>query len=195
MQGCTGPGELGREVYVLRLGHRPHRDKRVTTHVALVARAFGALGMYLANVSDESVRRSIDKVVERWGGKYFKVFENADPIRVIEEFKGVGGCVIHLTMYGLPLDQVIGEVRERCSRVLVIVGAEKVERVYYDLADYNVAIGNQPHSEVSALAVFLDRLWSGAELNLCFQDAKYYIVPSARGKVVRAVERNDNETH
>ncbi|MGC9107424.1 MAG: tRNA (cytidine(56)-2'-O)-methyltransferase, partial [Infirmifilum sp.] len=29
------------EVVVLRLYHRPDRDKRVTTHVALVARAFG----------------------------------------------------------------------------------------------------------------------------------------------------------
>ncbi|MHC1579644.1 MAG: tRNA (cytidine(56)-2'-O)-methyltransferase, partial [Candidatus Alkanophagales archaeon] len=27
------------EVVVLRLGHRPERDKRVTTHVGLVARA------------------------------------------------------------------------------------------------------------------------------------------------------------
>ena len=27
---------------VLRIGHRPERDKRITTHVALTARAFGA---------------------------------------------------------------------------------------------------------------------------------------------------------
>ena len=29
-------------INVLRLGHRIGRDKRITTHVALVARAFGA---------------------------------------------------------------------------------------------------------------------------------------------------------
>ncbi|MGI0148094.1 MAG: tRNA (cytidine(56)-2'-O)-methyltransferase, partial [Thermoplasmata archaeon] len=38
-------------VTVLRLGHRPSRDKRVTTHVALVARAFGAAGI-LVDVAD-----------------------------------------------------------------------------------------------------------------------------------------------
>ncbi|TFG70124.1 MAG: tRNA (cytidine(56)-2'-O)-methyltransferase, partial [Methanomassiliicoccus sp.] len=29
-------------IVVLRLGHRPERDQRVTTHVALTARALGA---------------------------------------------------------------------------------------------------------------------------------------------------------
>jgi tRNA (cytidine56-2'-O)-methyltransferase len=29
-------------ITVLRIGHRLGRDKRITTHVALVARAFGA---------------------------------------------------------------------------------------------------------------------------------------------------------
>ncbi len=28
-------------IAVLRLGHRPERDKRITTHVALTSRAFG----------------------------------------------------------------------------------------------------------------------------------------------------------
>ncbi|MEM2376537.1 MAG: tRNA (cytidine(56)-2'-O)-methyltransferase, partial [Sulfolobales archaeon] len=38
------------KVFVLRLGHRPLRDKRVTTHVALTARAFGANGFVLAEL-------------------------------------------------------------------------------------------------------------------------------------------------
>ena len=29
-------------ITILRIGHRISRDKRITTHVALVARAFGA---------------------------------------------------------------------------------------------------------------------------------------------------------
>ena len=36
-----------KRVIILRLGHRPERDKRITTHVALTARAFGAEGMLL----------------------------------------------------------------------------------------------------------------------------------------------------
>ena len=32
------------EIVVLRLGHRPERDQRVTTHVGLLSRALGARG-------------------------------------------------------------------------------------------------------------------------------------------------------
>jgi Uncharacterized protein conserved in archaea len=54
-------------VYVLRLGHRPGRDRRVTTHVGLVARAFGANGFILEGC-DESVLDSLRKVLHSWGG-------------------------------------------------------------------------------------------------------------------------------
>ncbi|MCS7111016.1 MAG: tRNA (cytidine(56)-2'-O)-methyltransferase [Ignisphaera sp.] len=178
---------FNRDVYVLRLGHRPGRDRRVTTHVALVARAFGAKALFLADVSDTSITRSISRVIDRWGGGYFRVYDNIDPLGTIKEFKERKACVIHLTMYGLPVSKIISDVTSRCQEILVIVGAEKVERVFYELSDYNVAIGSQPHSEVSALAIFLDRLWKGVELELCFHDAKYYIIPSAKGKVVRKV--------
>ena len=40
-------------IEVLRIGHRPGRDKRVTTHVALVARAFGAGGIYIPGGDDK----------------------------------------------------------------------------------------------------------------------------------------------
>ncbi len=193
MQYCReAPENLSPEVYVLRLGHRPQRDKRVTTHVILVARAFGARGVYLADVVDEHLEKVVRKVVENWGGNYFKLEMGVKPVKLIEEWKKSGGCVVHLTMYGLPVDAVIDDIRSRCSKILVIVGAEKVPRIYYEISDYNVAIGNQPHSEVSALALFLDRLWKGRELSLCFPDAKLVIVPSERGKKVirRDVERD-----
>ncbi|MEM2080074.1 MAG: tRNA (cytidine(56)-2'-O)-methyltransferase, partial [Nitrososphaerota archaeon] len=60
----------------------------------------------------------------------------------------------------------------------------KVPRVYYELSDYNVAVGHQPHSEIAALAIFLDRLYSGKELKLIYSDAKLYIEPSPREKKV-----------
>ncbi|MEM4695441.1 MAG: tRNA (cytidine(56)-2'-O)-methyltransferase [Ignisphaera sp.] len=189
MSYCTtSPEKLGIDVYVLRLGHRPSRDRRVTTHVALVARAFGARGIYIAEIVDENVRRSIEKVIDRWGGRYFKIEMGINPVNLIDSFRNSGGCIVHLTMYGLPLDSVIDVVRENCSKILVVVGSEKVERIFYELADYNIAVGSQPHSEVSALALFLDRLWKGVELGLCFHDAKYYIIPSTKSKVVKRVE-------
>lgn len=172
------------KVYVLRLGHRPARDKRITTHVALTARAFGASGFVLASVNDEVVVKSIKKVCDVWGGSSFEVLTGVDPVRYINEWRRSGGAVIHLTMYGIHIDEVINTLRTLGKDLLVVVGAEKVPRVIFELADYNVAIGHQPHSEVAALAVFLDRLFNGKELHLIYPDAKLCIVPSGRGKKV-----------
>ena len=41
------------KVEVLRIGQRVVRDDRVTTHVALVARAFGASKIYMNEVDPE----------------------------------------------------------------------------------------------------------------------------------------------
>lgn len=172
------------KVYVLRYGHRPERDKRITTHVALVARAFGAHGFILGDVVDEKVLESIRKVEERWGGN-LHVEAGINSRRYVVEWKRRGGIVVHLTMYGLHIDDVIDEIRKLNKDILVIVGAEKVPPFFYETADYNVAIGHQPHSEVAALAIFLDRLYMGRELHLSFPNAKLIIVPSPRGKKVK----------
>jgi len=176
-------------VYVLRLGHRPARDKRITTHVGLTARAFGASGFLIADVKDEKIVKKIKDVTERWGGKDFLVDDEVPSIKYIKSWKASGGLVIHLTMYGLHIDQVIDEIRSSKKKLLVIVGASKVPRIIYELADYNVAIGSQPHSEVAALAVFLDRLFEGKELHFIFPDAKLCIVPSAKEKKVVECEK------
>lgn len=171
------------KVFVLRLGHRPERDKRVTTHVALVARAFGANGFILEGVCDEGVRRSIFKVLERWGGQmHYECGVNGR--EYVRSWRRMGGDVVHLTMYGLPLDMVIEEVRVRPKPKLVIVGAEKVEPFYYENSDWNIAVTSQPHSEVAALAVFLDRLYRGRELYTRYPRARLEIHPSRRGKRV-----------
>lgn len=66
---------------------------------------------------------------------------------------------------------------------MIIVGGKKVPSDVYYLSDYNVAIGNQPHSEVAALAVFLDRLFDGKETEIEFK-GKIKILPQERGKKV-----------
>jgi len=172
-----------KRIYVLRLGHRPGRDKRVTTHAALVARAFGANGFILAGVCDPSVERSLERVQYCWGGDLH--YEcGVGGKSYVERWKDSGGEVIHLTMYGVPVDDIIGEIRSSPRDKLIVIGAEKVERYYYDSADYNVAIGSQPHSEIAALAVFLDRLFRGRQLYLEFTGAKKKIIPQTRGKKV-----------
>jgi tRNA (cytidine56-2'-O)-methyltransferase len=167
------------EVIILRVGHRPERDQRVTTHVGLTARALGAQGMYLA-AADKGVVQSIADVVSRWGGDFF--CQDAVKWRsCIRDWKARGGTVVHLTMYGLNLPDVMGEIREQ-KKILVIVGAEKVPGEIYGLADYNVAVTGQPHSEISSLALFLDHYFSGQEFRNEFPGARIHIIPSKAGK-------------
>ncbi|MEM3716424.1 MAG: tRNA (cytidine(56)-2'-O)-methyltransferase, partial [Candidatus Bathyarchaeia archaeon] len=141
-------------VFVLRLGHRIERDKRITTHVFLVARAFGAQGAFYSGQRDEKVEESVRKVVEMWGGS-FRVEYVENWIEKMKQWRKNGGEIIHLTMYGLPLDEVIDRIRESRRDKLVIVGSEKVPRLVYEIADWNVSVTSQPHSEVGALSVFL----------------------------------------
>ena len=172
------------EVAILRIGHRPERDQRVTTHVGLTARALGAKGMYLAS-ADKGVVESIADVVERWGGEFFCT-DNVKWRSCIKDWKAQGGVVVHLTMYGLNLPDVISEIRPK-NKILVIVGAEKVPGDIYGLADYNVAVTGQPHSEISSLALFLDNLFLGKEFSCEFPGAQISIIPSRMGK--QTVER------
>ncbi|MEM3852207.1 MAG: tRNA (cytidine(56)-2'-O)-methyltransferase [Methanomassiliicoccales archaeon] len=164
-------------ITVLRLGHRPGRDRRVTTHVALVARCFGAERMVLT-VKDEDLAGRIDAVCKRFGGKLEITYEKSWR-NFIREFKGTR---VHLTMYGERLGEVMKRI-PRSADLLVVVGAEKVPGDVYSMVDYNVAVGNQPHSEVSALALFLDRYTMG-EWESKERSGTLKIVPSERGKKV-----------
>jgi tRNA (cytidine56-2'-O)-methyltransferase len=84
-------------------------------------------------------------------------------------------------MYGINLPDAIGEIRAH-EKIMVVVGAEKVPGEMYGLADYNIAVTSQPHSEISSLALFLDRLFFGTELSVTFPCAKIRIIPSRAGK-------------
>jgi tRNA (cytidine56-2'-O)-methyltransferase len=174
-------------VTVLRLGHRPERDKRITTHVGLVSRAFGAEEMLLTG-RDPSVEESLTDVAERWGGD-FRLKTDVSWKGEVIRWKEAGGKVVHLTMYGSRMQNVVDEIRMH-DNILVVVGAEKVPAEMYNLADWNVAVGSQPHSEVAALAVFLDHLMDGQELTKDF-DGGLKIIPSARGKQVVGHRKQD----
>ncbi len=163
-------------ITVLRIGHRPARDKRVTTHVALTARAFGAHRV-LVDTKDASLERTVRSLVRRFGGD----FEIETGVSWRETLREFPGTKVHLTMYGLRLEEVLPRIPH--DDLLVVVGAEKVPADLYRLADVNVSVGNQPHSEVAALAVFLDRLLEGGGLRREF-DGRLRIRPSARGKQV-----------
>ncbi len=170
------------KVSVLRIGHRLVRDDRVTTHSALVARAFGAERIYMTGI-DESVGKTVAGVAKRWGGEF--------EVQVIQDWNGLartwkkeGGKVAHLTMYGINIDDAVKKLRME-DRILVMIGAEKVPREAYDVADYNIAVGNQPHSEIAALAIFLDRMFKGKQLKKELAGGRLRIIPAERGKQVR----------
>jgi len=160
---------------ILRLGHRPERDKRMTTHVGLTARAFGASSIYLPNL-DVRIKKTLEDVTERFGGD-FSVEETKDWRKLIDNWKG---DVIHLTMYGEDVDTFFKN--NKINDPLIIVGAEKVPAEVYDRADYNISIGSQPHSEVAALAVFMDRL-NARKLDKNY-DGQIGVVPRKKGKKI-----------
>ncbi len=174
-------------IEVLRIGQRLVRDDRVTTHVALVSRAFGASKIFMDEVNPD-IRQTIAKINKTWGGD-FQV-DIVDSWRRLLKQKKDSAKIIHLTMYGEEINKVSGRIRGE-KNILVIVGAEKVPREVYDMSDYNVSVGSQPHSEISALAVFLDRIQEGGQFSRTYQDAKRTIIPARRGKNVLVDETRD----
>jgi len=166
------------ETTVLRLGHRPQRDKRLSTHLLLAARALGASGAFYAGTRDPGLEESVRKIVRDWGGD-FSVEYTANWRSVVKDWEG---CVAHLTMYGLPAQDVVKEIGAGEGPLLVVVGGPKVPGDMWGLADWNISVTLQPHSEVSALALFLHMLYGGSELSREYPGARLRIVPSAKGK-------------
>lgn len=171
----------GPPVTVLRIGHRPGRDDRMTTHVALTARALGADRVVLEDEATQAAETTGD-ITDRFGGP-FTIEQTDSPLGLV---RGWDGVIVHLTMYGEPIQDVASAIKAdgASEPLLVVVGAEKVPFEVYDRADYNVGVTNQPHSEIAALAVFLDRLFEGDELSQEWDDADKRVIPKATGKKV-----------
>ena len=163
-------------ITVLRIGHRPERDKRITTHVALVARAFGA-DRILVDTRDLDMERNFSSTCERWGGSA----TIKTGVKYREEMKGFKGQIVHLTMYGEEIGKALGTLDKK-QDLMIVVGAEKVPREVYELSTINVSVGNQPHSEVAALAIFLYK-FNGEKIPE-FLDGQMKIIPDPRGKTV-----------
>ncbi|MEM2144840.1 MAG: tRNA (cytidine(56)-2'-O)-methyltransferase [Candidatus Jordarchaeaceae archaeon] len=171
------------QIWILRLNHRTIRDKRVTTHLFLAARALGAKGAFYSGEKDVKIEESIRKINKSWGGDFSVIFTK-EWQKTIQEWKRDNGEVIHLTMYGLPIQEVIDQIRSSVKKKLVIVGGAKVPRDAYELADWNISVTSQPHSEVSALSIFLHEFFNGSELKISFKNAEKNIIPQPKGKKI-----------
>lgn len=171
-------------VSVLRIGHRLVRDDRTTTHAVLVSRALGCERIYMTDVDDE-IKSTLKRVNNRWGGeKEFRLEIIDNWKQIIKNWKANNGIVVHLTMYGALINEKVAEIKALNQDILVVIGAEKVPKEVYYLADYNIAIGNQPHSEIAALAIFLDRIFGGTQFDRKLTNESIRIIPTEKGKNV-----------
>jgi tRNA (cytidine56-2'-O)-methyltransferase len=178
-------------INVLRLDHRLKRDARITTHVCLTSRAFGASKIYLSGEEDIKLMKNVEEVVKRWGGS-FKIEYKKNYMNIIDEWKNNGGEIIHLTMYGSQVQDVIKNIRKSSKDKLIVVGGSRVPTKVYKNSDWNVSVTNQPHSEVSSLAVFQHMLMEGHEFDLEFDNAVFEVVPVSEGKKV--IIKDENKT-
>lgn len=173
------------KIMILRWGHRPQRDSRLTTHVALTARALGADGIILSDTEDKKIKETVGKITQNWGGT-FSFTMGVPWRRAINEWKKGGGIVVHLTAYGENIESsnVLQKIRDSGKDLMIVVGCQKVPGEFFSesVSDFNIAIGNQPHSECASVAIFLDRFLYGKALVMDFPDAKVRILPQKRGK-------------
>jgi len=175
------------QIEVLRLSHRLPRDERISTHVALVARAFGASKIFYSGQHDSGLEKSVQRICDRWGADAsphgsFSISYEKRPIPLIREKKKSGFSIVHLTMYGIPVQESFKKLR-KLKKILLVVGSEHVPGEVYSLADFNMSVTSQPHSEVAALAIALDRIFDGKELENIF-NGKVHIEPQECGKKV-----------
>ncbi|MFA5572727.1 MAG: tRNA (cytidine(56)-2'-O)-methyltransferase [Candidatus Bathyarchaeia archaeon] len=182
------PANNQSRIVILRWGHRAQRDVRLTTHVALTARALRASGFILSDVTDLHIEETITKITQVWGGDFR--FEMGTPWKTaVRDWKKKGGVIVHLTVYGenIQTSDVMQRIKMANKDVMLLVGSQKVPGEFYseEVSDFNVAVGNQPHSECSALAIFLDRYFEGKELDKRFEKANKFIIPRERGKIVK----------
>lgn len=178
---------MSERVDVLRLGYRRGRDPRITTHLALVARALGSDGFLLAGDDDQEMFDNLNSVSERFGGELDT--EHVSGLGHLKKHVENGGVAVHLTMYGEPFRQAIPKIR-RDRPLIIVVGGAKVPGDVYKICQHNVAVGNQPHSEVAALALFMDAWFGESGSERSFKDARLVIEGVNGGKLVHD---NDDE--
>ncbi|MFX1296485.1 MAG: tRNA (cytidine(56)-2'-O)-methyltransferase, partial [Promethearchaeota archaeon] len=131
----------------------------------------------------------IIEVRDRFGGEFF--------VEIGQKWKDVVRSwnksereIIHLTMYGIPLPNIIENIRGSQKDKLIVIGGAKTPPFVYKIATYNVSITNQPHSEIAALAIFLDYYFQGKEFDRKFDGAKLEIIPDKKEKIVRKAADN-----
>ena len=176
-----------REIGILRLSHRSFRDQRITTHVALTARAYGCNSFMYTGDKDMKLEETLKKVSQDFGGN-FSIMHIQNAKKYMRSWQGL---VIHLSMYGEKHNLTLNEIKTgKEKNILLVVGGSKVPFEIYKIADYNCAIGFQPHSEVAAIAIFLNELMGSENLYQVYNEAKIIIKPGKKANLSKVRSRN-----
>ena len=183
-------------ITVLRLGYRVGRDPRINTHLGLVSRALGANEFLVSGDKNNKMFETINQVTKTFGGVFLTKHLDS-PMTWIRNYKskekdGGNGTIIHLTMYGEDYRKIVPLI-PKDKPLAIIVGGAKVPASIYRMAHYNVSIGNQPHSEVAALALLLDKLQNGNSIDQNFSNPKLEIIPDLERKNV--IDHNLKNTY
>ena len=97
-------------IEVVRIGQRVVRDDRVTTHVALVARAFGAKKIFMNEINPE-IKETLGKINDTWGGNFSIEFMDRWK-QIVKMKKEDNYKIIHLTMYGEDINDIQSKLRQ-----------------------------------------------------------------------------------
>lgn len=164
---------------VLRIGHRAGRDKRMTTHCALTSRALGADKMIYTGDHDNDMEENVERVNSNWGGDFNIEHKNSWKSFLKEN----NSTIIYLSMYGIPYQEEVNEIKDSEKDKIIVIGGKKVPGNIYDYIDIQLAVTNQPHSEVAALAVFLENLQDIEQIG--HDNAKLEVIPRRKGKEIK----------
>ena len=152
---------------ILRLGHRLGRDQRISTHCGLVARAFGAQEIIYTGDKDESLLESVNKVAEKWGGPFSASYSESWK-SVIKKYRKKKYVIIHLTVYGIPIQKSISKIRRK-KNLLVIPVTEVKGKMVYD----------------KRLGYYRQRYWQGAYV--------FGVTPEDGFKVKGTITHNEDD--
>jgi tRNA (cytidine56-2'-O)-methyltransferase len=181
-------------IHVVRLGYRLGRDPRITTHLGLVSRAWGAQYFHVFGDEDSKLFTTIQQVNQRFGGS-MECQHQKGLLRWMRNFQDpeqTNGVIVHLTMYGQDYKEVVSDI-DTNRPIAIVVGGAKVPGEVFKISNFNASVGTQPHSEVAALALFLEALNSARNTVPKFANPELIIEPSADGKIVHSMKDFEEE--
>ncbi len=153
-------------------------DAKNMENLVLTSRAFGASAITFMAADAKLKSRTTNycsKVNERWGGG-FTVGFCSNWRRFIAQKKNYK--TVYLTMFGVNLRKLDQTIRTY-KNLIIIVSLHEYAKEIYKAADFNISISSQPHTMLSAIAVFLNSYYRGRELALHFENAAYKIIPNS----------------